>query len=160
MANAGSIGLPAFVFPRIWMAQFTAAVPLVLSPALQFAEKSVFSAQRSPSGWKPLFILQQLPHEWNSCPSRSCRNPEFFSCLFSRLGSAVGQADAVPDRTGRKINTGAADRAGQYFATPASFSRSQNALDLLNMVDIVPSHHADDMLDRFLATLGMLTELL
>lgn len=36
----------------------------------------------------------------------------------------------------------------------------QDALDLLEMIDIVSGYHADDVLDGFLAALGMLTKML
>src|SRR5260370_32963584 len=39
---------------------------------------------------------------------------------------------------------------------PPPSLRSKDALDLLDMVDVVSGYHADDVFDRFLSALGML----
>jgi len=48
--------------------------------------KNVFYAQHSPSGWKPLLVVRQLRHEWNSCPSPSWRESELFRKRLADLG--------------------------------------------------------------------------
>ncbi len=52
--------------------------------------RSLFSARHSPSGCKPPLILRQLRHEWNSCPSLTSRESEFFRSLLEKRGTSDG----------------------------------------------------------------------
>jgi hypothetical protein len=46
--------------------------------AKEAAEKVVAPAKYIPQALKRGHILNDLRHEWNSCPSRSCATFEFF----------------------------------------------------------------------------------
>jgi len=49
---------------------------------LKRLRESVLQAHFSLSGWKPLLIVRQLRHEWNSCPSQNRREAKFFRTLW------------------------------------------------------------------------------